>query len=217
MVRLHDFILSPFGRKLRLVLAEKKCDFTFIPARPWEQDLPLEQMTQLRLPDGATLEDAAAAAEYIDETVPATPLMPTAPLARARARRWSNWLDHGFWRSVTAIILEERVMCRYRREGSAAPDQASLKAALSMLRTSLAQVEQQLASQGALVGGLTIADLTLAAHLSTADYFGDVPWQALPATREWYAMIKSRPSFRPLLQETLPGFAPVSHYADPDF
>lgn len=217
MIRLHDFMLSPFGRKLRLVLAEKKCDFTFIPTRPWDLGLPLDEMTRLQLPDGNTLEDATAAAEYIDETMPATRLMPVAPLARARARRWSNWLDQAFWRSVTAIILEERVLCRYRSEGSAAPDQASLKAALSMLRTSLAQVEQHLANQGALVGGLTIADLTLAAHLSTADYFGDVPWQAIPATREWYAMIKSRPSFRPLLQETLPGFAPVSHYADPDF
>ena len=46
---------------------------------------------------------------------------------------------------------------------------------------------------------------------------GDVPWQQFPAVREWYASIKSRPSFRPLLADQLPGFPPASHYADLDF
>jgi glutathione S-transferase len=178
----------------------------FVPLRPWDQDLPLDEMTRLQLIDGTVLDDAAAAAEYIEETTPHPALWPAHPLARARARRWSNWLDRTFWRSVTAVVLEERVLGRYRLVGSAAPDQACL-----------ARVEPQLASHGMLVDGLTIADLTLAAHLSSMDYFGDVPWQSVPATREWYAMIKSRPSFRPLLHEALPGFAPVSHYADPDF
>jgi glutathione S-transferase len=217
MVRLHDFILSPFGRKLRLVLAEKRREFTFVPMRPWDQALPIDEMTRLQLIDGTVLDDAAAAAEYIEETTPHPALWPADPLARARARRWSNWLDRTFWCSVTAVVLEERVLGRYRSEGSAAPDQAALKAALGTSRICLARIEPQLASHGMLVGGLTVADLTLAAHLSSMDYFGDVPWQALPATREWYAMIKSRPSFRPLLQEALPGFAPVSHYADLDF
>jgi len=215
MFRIHDFILSPFGRKLRLALAEKHLAFAVVPLRPWEGSVAIEELTRLELPDGTVMTDAGACAEYIDEIQPEPRLMPASPLVRAQARRWSNWLDGPLWRSVTAIVLTERVLARHGGTITAGPE--ALKASLSVLRTSLAQVEQQVERQGSLVDATTIADLSLAAHLSCLDYFGDVPWQSIPATREWYARIKSRPSFRPLLNETLPGFAPVAHYADLDF
>ena len=44
------------------------------------------------------------------------------------------------------------------------------------------------------------------AHLSAADYLGDVPWSEDEAAKNWYARVKSRPSFRPILAETWPGF-----------
>ena len=50
---------------------------------------------------------------------------------------------------------------------------------------------------------MSYADLAAAAHLSAADYLGDVPWDEDEAAKTWYAQIKSRPSFRPLLAETL--------------
>lgn len=215
MFRVHDFILSPFGRKLRLALAEKHLGFAVVPLRPWEGAIPVEELTRLELPDGTVMTDAGACAEYIDEIEPEPRLMPASPLARAQARRWSNWLDGPLWRSVTDIVLQERVLARHGRAVTGGPE--ALKASLAVLRTCLAQVEQQVEREGSLVDATTIADLSLAAHLSCLDYFGDVPWQACPATREWYARIKSRPAFRPLLNETLPGFAPVAHYADLDF
>lgn len=215
MFRVHDFILSPFGRKLRLALAEKHLGFAVVPLRPWEGAIPVEELTRLEFPDGTVMTDAGACAEYIDEIEPEPRLMPASPLARAQARRWSNWLDGPLWRSVTDIVLQERVLARHGRAVTGGPE--ALKASLAVLRTCLAQVEQQVEREGSLVDATTIADLSLAAHLSCLDYFGDVPWQACPATREWYARIKSRPSFRPLLNETLPGFAPVAHYADLDF
>ena len=49
------------------------------------------------------------------------------------------------------------------------------------------------------------------------DYFGDVPWDAYPKAKEWYARLKSRPSFRPILADNLPGIAPPPHYANLDF
>ena len=64
---------------------------------------------------------------------------------------------------------------------------------------------------------LTYADLAAAAHLSVADYLGDVPWSEDEAAKSWYARVKSRPSFRPLLADTLAGLAPATHYADLDF
>ncbi len=54
---------------------------------------------------------------------------------------------------------------------------------------------------------LTYADLAAAAHLSVADYLGDVPWSEDEAAKSWYARVKSRPSFRPLLADTMAGIS----------
>ena len=62
----------------------------------------------------------------------------------------------------------------------------------------------------------TLGDLAVAAHLSAIDYFGEVPWAEFPAVAEWYMRMKSRPSFRTLLGDRVPGQPPVSHYADLD-
>jgi glutathione S-transferase len=64
---------------------------------------------------------------------------------------------------------------------------------------------------------LSYADLAAAAQLSVADYLGDVPWNENEAAKNWYARIKSRPSFRPLLADALPGVPASSTYADLDF
>lgn len=215
MFRIHDFILSPFGRKLRLVLGEKNLAFASVPLRPWETSSAIDDLARLELPDGTLMSDASACAEYIDEIQPDPRLMPESPLARAQARRWSNWLDGPVWRTVSSVVIRERVLVRHGAIEAGRPE--TLKASLALLRTCLGQVEQQVERHGSLVDATTIADLTLAAHLSCLDYFGDIPWQTCPATREWYTRIKSRPSFRPLLNEALPGFAPVAHYADLDF
>jgi len=67
------------------------------------------------------------------------------------------------------------------------------------------------------VVNVALADFAAAAHLSVLDYSGDVDWQISPPVREWYARIKSRPSFRPLLSDRIPGMPPPPHYTDLDF
>ncbi|MEI9929615.1 MAG: hypothetical protein WDM89_03355 [Rhizomicrobium sp.] len=57
----------------------------------------------------------------------------------------------------------------------------------------------------------------MAAHLSALDYFGEVPWSEFPQAGEWYVRMKSRPAFRSLLADRLPGQPPVMHYAELDF
>jgi glutathione S-transferase len=44
-----------------------------------------------------------------------------------------------------------------------------------------------------------------------------VPWDDHRGARDWYARVKSRPSFKPLLDDTIPGFTPPPHYQDVDF
>ena len=64
---------------------------------------------------------------------------------------------------------------------------------------------------------MTLADFTAAAHLSCLDYNGDVDWNRSEVVKDWYAKIKSRPAFRSLLADHVPGFTPKPHYSNLDF
>jgi glutathione S-transferase len=85
------------------------------------------------------------------------------------------------------------------------------------LRACLAELGASAERNGCLAArDCTLADLAVAANLSAIDYFGEVPWSEFPAAAEWYMRIKSRPSFRTLLGDRVPGQPAVSHYADLD-
>ena len=64
---------------------------------------------------------------------------------------------------------------------------------------------------------LSIADFAAAAHLSSLDYIGDINWDKYPMVKDWYVRIKSRPSFRALLNDRVSGVVPPKYYADLDF
>jgi glutathione S-transferase len=63
----------------------------------------------------------------------------------------------------------------------------------------------------------SLADITAAAHLSALDYLDDVVWDEHEPAKDWYARVKSRPAFRPILADHIPGAPPPKHYADLDF
>jgi glutathione S-transferase len=110
---------------------------------------------------------------------------------------------------------------RFRSEADAnggSPDTEVIHAARHDIRYHMAYVGWLVRARDWLAGDrLSYADLAAAAHLSAADYLGDVPWSEDEAAKHWYARVKSRPSFRPLLAETLAGIPASATYADLDF
>lgn len=222
MRRLHHFQLSPFCRKVRLVMGEKKLVFESVPEKPWEPkaDLfPLDPSGQLPVlveDGGFRIADSQAIAEYFEELHPDPPLLPKRPTDRAEVRRLTAWFDRFFFGEVTSIIIREKLIKRFAN-GAPAPDLNDIRRALDALRRNMLFVEKLLDQRDNLGGVLSLADFTGAAHLSCIDYFGDVPWDTYPKAKEWYARLKSRPSFRPLLADNLPGIAAPPHYANLDF
>lgn len=222
MRRLYHLPLCPFSRKLRLVLAEKKQEVALIEEKVWERRLdflrlnPAGAVPVLVERDGRVLADSTAIFEYLEEIYPDPALLPTDPLERAEARRLVGWFDDKFNREVTDNLVQERAIKRIARSGY--PDSARVKAGTRAVRTHLEYVGWLVERRHWIAGEtLTIADFAAAAHLSCLDFLGDVPWEASNAAKEWYARIKSRPSFRALLSDHLPGFTPPDHYADLDF
>ncbi|OIP82827.1 MAG: glutathione S-transferase [Rhodobacterales bacterium CG2_30_65_12] len=221
MNRLFHFPLSPYCRKVRLSLAEKRIEVELVEERYWEKSAeflrrnPAGKVPVLRL-DGKTLSESAAINEYIEERYPNPPLMPTDPDGRYEVRRLVSWFDDKFHNEVTSKLLYERVNKKIAGQGY--PDSANVKAGAKAIKYHLDYLGWLLDMRRWLAGDtMTLADFAAAAHLSSLDYISDVDWDRNANVREWYSKIKSRPAFRSILADHLPGFPPPPHYADLDF
>lgn len=219
--RLHHQKLSPFSRKVRLALAEKRVEVALSEEAWWERRIdflrlnPAGQVPVLEI-DGLVLCDSAAIVEYLDETRPDPPLLPRDPPGRAEARRLAAFFDDKFHREVTMNLLHERVTKRLMRSGQ--PDSQRIKAGMQAMKYHLDHLDWLAEHRRWLAGNaMTVADLAAAAQLSCLDYTGDVDWPRVRHAKDWYARIKSRPAFRALLADSLPGFTAPPHYADLDF
>jgi glutathione S-transferase len=219
---LYHLPLSPFARKVRLALAEKRIPFDLRIERVWERRPeflhlnPAGTVPVLVEENGFAIADSAAICEYLDEAYPDTPLIGRSLAERAEVRRLLAWFDQKFHAEVTRNLLHEKQMKRLLGHGG--PDAAALRAGYANLGPHLDYLGWLAETRAWLAGpNLTLADLAAAAHLSALDYLGDVDWSLSEAARDWYARVKSRPSFRPLLADRVSGLAPAPHYADLDF
>lgn len=221
MRRLYHLPLSPFCRKIRLVLAEKKIEVELVEELPWERRMdflrmnPAGKVPVLKIGD-LVLADSGAIFEYLEEVQPDPPLLPRKPADRAEARRLVAWFDDKFHHEVTANLLYERVNKKLMKAGY--PESEKIKAGLRNIKYHLDYIGWLIDHRRWLAGdAMTIADFAAAAHLSCLDYVGDVDWSRSAGLHEWYSKIKSRPAFRSILADLVPGFTPPQHYADLDF
>ncbi len=218
---LHHLPLSPFSRKIRLVLAEKRLPFELVIEKVWERRdeylalNPANQVPTL-IDDGLTIADSGVICEYLEETYPEPSLLPRRPAARIEVRRLVAWFDGKFAHEVTANLLGEKFMKRLMGRGHA--DAGALRAGYANMRHHLEYIGW-LAETRKWLGGdtLSLADFAAAAHLSALDFVGDVDWSVSPPARDWYAGMKSRPCFRAVLADRVPGVTAPAHYADLDF
>jgi glutathione S-transferase len=221
MTRLYHVPLSPFCRKVRLTLAEKKIEVELVEERYWEQGQdflrrnPAGKVPVLKI-ENRTLSESQAICEYLEETFPEPRLMPRDAEGRYEVRRLCAWFDDKFHDEVTSKLLYERVNKKIM--GLGYPDSRNVKFGAGRIKYHLDYLSWLLDQRRWLAGDqMTLADLSAAAHLSALDYISDVDWNRSQNVRDWYAKIKSRPSFRSLLADQIPGFPPPPHYADLDF
>lgn len=227
MPSLVHFTLDPFSRRLRLALAEYGVATELIDEEPWAPSPDIFELNPagtlpVYLEDAATpLSGIEAITEFLEETKASrVALIPGDAFERAEVRRLAGWFDGKFYAEVSEPLLTEKVIRRFlgRDRGGGGPDTARVRQAMARLRDHLDYISH-LADHRVWLAGeeLSIADLAAAGHISAVDYFGDIPWADYPVAKSWYQRVKSRPSFRPLLADTIRGMAPGAHYADLDF
>jgi glutathione S-transferase len=219
---LYHLPLSPYARKVRLALAEKRIPFDLRVERVWDRREEFLAMNPactvpvLTEENGLVIADSYAICEYLDEAYPDVPLLGRTLAERAEIRRLVAWFDGKFNAEVTRNLLHEKQMKRLLGRGN--PDAATIRAGYANLKPHLEYLGWLAESRVWLAGAsLSLADLAAAAHLSALDFIGDVDWALNDSAKEWYARVKSRPGFRPLLADRVSGVTPPPYYADLDF
>ena len=135
---------------------------------------------------------------------------------RAEIRRLVSWFEGKLYLDAVAPLMMERMIKRLSTRGP--PDTGQLRKTMRAIDGHLDYLDYLLDHRRWLAGPvLTLADLAAAAHLSVADYLGGIDWRGHKQTVDWYAVMKSRPSFRPLLTERMEVIMPPAHYDKPDF
>ena len=219
---LYHLPLSPYSRKVRLVLAEKRLPFELRVEKSWQRRPeylalnPAATVPTLVEDNGLVIPDSAVICEYLDEAYPETPLMGRTIPERVEVRRLATWFDHKFADEVGRNLLWEKSM--KQALGLGAPEAGALRAGYANIKNHLNYIGWLAENRKWLAGAnLSIADFSAAAFLSSLDFLGDVDWTLSAACKDWYARMKSRPSFRAILADRMTGLAPPPHYSDLDF
>lgn len=220
MWQLFYFPLCPFSRKVRLALHEKGVAYELVREYPWDGSdafyalNPAGRTPVLRLEEKSlTLIDSQAICEFFEETVDKSPLILGTAAGRAEIRRLTAMFDESFYADVTYPLLHEKMRKRLFLRQS--PDSGVLRAAMRLAHEHLDYIDWLTDTRRWLAGAqLSLADFAAAAQISVVDYLGGIDWSGHEGAHGWYRVMKSRPSFRPLLTEKMEGIPPPSHYAD---
>jgi glutathione S-transferase len=227
MPRLHHFTLDPYSRRMRLALNEYGVAAELRDEEPWAPSPDLYTLNPAgTLPlfvedDGTAVSGVEALSEYLEETRNGTAsLIQGNAKARAEVRRLTGWFDTKFYAEVAEPVLTEKVVRRFmpRDQGGGSPEMTRVRKAIDLLKAHLDYIGRLADGRNWLAGDhLSLADLAGAAHLSAIDYIGDVPWADFPSAKAWFQRLKSRPSYRPLLADSVRGMPAAQSYTDLDF
>lgn len=226
MRKLYYYYLCPFSRAALLALAEKRLDFSVEVTKFWDKNSPLLSLNPLgRLPvmvdlNGAVISGGYALLEYLEEAYEDIRLYSPDLEERAEARRIAQWINEDLSAEVTNPLVFEKDIKRHvmPKGQNSAPSSHVIKRAKEASVAYYKQLEIFIDQRNWLAGDLfSIADITAAAHISVVDYLGGIVWDHYPLLKTWYMRVKSRPSFKKILADRVPGLPPTSYYTNLDF
>ncbi len=162
-----------------------------------------------------------AISEFLEDKYQQNPLIFGSPEEKSEIRRMVDWVNIKFYGEVVGYILNEKIINFFKNKEI--PDPSILAIAAKNLSTHLDYFGYLIGKKGWIASHkISMADIALASHISVLDYLGVIHWVKMDSQnkenlKEWYRLIKSRPSFRQILQDIVPGFDASSYYRDLDF
>ncbi|HSF47672.1 MAG TPA: glutathione S-transferase N-terminal domain-containing protein [Burkholderiales bacterium] len=192
---------SPYVRKVRVVMAEKRIDYDFEVDIPWNADSrvpqhnPLGKVPVLLLDDGLVLFDSRVIVEYLDHVSPVNKLIPETNRQRIQVKRWEALAD-GVCDAASTVFLE-------RKRDSARQSKDWMDRQLKKVDSALKFAAQDLGEKNwCAAEGYSLGDIALGIALAYLDLrFPAIEWRKSYSNLErLYDKLAKRPSF----QETAP-------------
>ncbi len=192
---------SPYVRKIRIVLAEKKIDCELVLDSPWvegnqvSRHNPLGKIPVLILDDDSSIYDSRVIAEYLDAVAPNNRLIPVSGRERISVKRWEALAD-GLLDAAVAAFLEAK-----RPDGERS--RSWIERQRGKVELALKAMSEELGEQSWCHGtGLSLADIAVGCALGYVSFrLGDIPWpRQYPNLSALYDRLMQRPAFA----ETVP-------------
>ena len=222
MNTLYHLPFSANSRLVRVALSEKKIDIKLIVEPIWERrDIflalnPEGQVPVLLTNENIPLSGASVIIEWLEDVSSESSLIGKDINFRAEARRIMFWFNNKFSSEVESSIVYEKIMKVFMGKGN--PDANILRVGRKNLIIHMQYIDWLSKNRDWLAGkSFSIADISASANLSILDYLGEIKWKDFSYAKEWYARVKSRPSFRGVLLDKIPGLLPPKNYSDLDF
>ncbi len=222
MRELYHYPLDAYGRLVRVYLKEKALDHELIIETPWERKKPFSEnhvfsdLPTLVDMDGTVLEGWYAIVEHIEQSYRSNSLLGITQKEKAETRRIMALFNVMFFADVTKNIVFEKIIKRYTENTS--PDSSRIRSGISSIKQYFDYITWLTNRRNWLSGDtFTLADISAAAQVSCIDYMGSIEWEKYPDVQDWYARIKSRPSFREILSDRVSHVTPPAYYAQLDF
>jgi len=173
---LHGVPLSPFVRKVRILLAEKHCDYKMQTVIPYatQEDYslinPLRRIPALQDSD-TTVCDSAVICDYLEATQPGTPLYPASPVDRARALWLEKYADYELAPASTFRVFFQHIV--QPTLGNQSDTTVISDAIANQIPPHLDYLETQLAAQQWFISNqFSIADIAIASQLINLQHAG---------------------------------------------
>ncbi len=221
MSLLYHLPFSANCRLVRIALAENKVSFRLIVEPIWERrDNFLALNPEGQVPvfineQNLKICGASVIIEWLDENMDNS-LIGSEIDIRCESRRIMNWFLNKFSNEIDNTIVYEKIMKGFIGKGN--PDANILRVGRKNLKIHMEYITCLSKNRDWLAGNeFTIADISAAANISVIDYLGEINWKEYSSAKDWYARIKSRPSFRKILEDKIPGLLPPKYYNDLDF
>jgi glutathione S-transferase len=195
-MKLLASLTSPYVRKVRVVLAEKKIDYELVLESPWVEgnkvslSNPLGKIPVLILDDESTVFDSRVIAEYLDTMAPNNRLIPASGRERISVKRWEALAD-GVLDAAVAAFLEER-----RPDGERSP--SWIQRQRGKIDLTLQAMSEDLGDQAWCHGNsMTLADISVGCALGYLLLrLADLRWaETYPNLARLYEKLMLRPAF----------------------
>jgi glutathione S-transferase len=205
--------LSPFVRKVRVMLAEKGVDYTLDPVSPFQpppeflEISPLKRVPVLRdtdLPEPNTIPDSSAICDYIEHKYPSPALYPSDPFKRARAIFYEEYADTQVAQNIGRGLFFERIVKKFMRQ--AADEAVIAKTLQEVLPPIFDWLDKEIGPKKFFVGdAFSIADISMGTMFVNFEHTGEkLDTGRWPNLARYIAMIHARPSFKAMLDEERP-------------